>query len=180
MIQNRVFIRSIFVVSVACVLLVIISLLASARALPPRPTPEPTAVPTAEPTPTPIAQPVSPSRPEGSSIELRAQFPQTWPWAEVHWQALWTVVQWQDGWDNWRDVEGWQGELEEIAVSEGGDAQCAVGSRVWWVTKTDLGKGPFRWQVYRGKDDALLATSDPFYLPDASDQTRAVEVSLAP
>ena len=183
MVQNRVFIRSILVVSVACVLVMIVSLLASVRALPPRPTPEPTAAPTTAPTPTPIVQPVSPSRPEGGLIELRVQFPQTWPWGEVHWQTLWTVVQWQDDadWANpggdWRDVEGWQGELEKIAIGEVGEV---VGKRLWWVAKGNLGKGPFRWQVYRGKEDVRLATSEPFYLPDAKGQTRVVEVSLAP
>jgi hypothetical protein len=116
-------------------------------------------------------------------IELRVQFPQTWPWGEVHWQKLWTVVQWQDeaDWANpggvWRDVEGWQGELEEIAIGEVGEV---VGKRLWWVAKANLGKGPFRWQVYQGKGDALLVTSEPFYLPDIKGQTRVVEVSLAP
>jgi hypothetical protein len=101
----------------------------------------------------------------------------------VHWQKLWTVVQWQDGMDwanlegDWHDVAGWQGELEEIAIGEVGEV---VGKRVWWVTEADLGKGLFRWQVYRGKGDVLLVTSEPFYLPDANGQTRVVEVSLAP
>jgi hypothetical protein len=180
--QSRVLIRSVFVVGVACGLLVVASLLASVWALPPRPTPEPTATPI----PTPTLPPVPPapsSRPEGGLIELRVQFPQTWPWGEVHWQTLWTVVQWQDGadWPNpggdWHDVEGWQGELENIAIGEVGEV---VGRRAWWVTKADLGKGLFRWQVYRGKEDVLLVTSEPFYLPDANGQTRVVEVSLAP
>jgi hypothetical protein len=108
---------------------------------------------------------------------LHVQFPQTWPWGEAHWQTVWTVVQWQDKLGDWRDVEGWQGELEDIAIGEVGEV---IGKRVWWVTKTDLGKGLFRWQVYRGKGDVLLVTSEPFYLPEIEGQTRVVEVSLAP
>jgi hypothetical protein len=180
--QNQVFIRFVFVVSVVCVLLVVVSLLTSVWALPPRPTPEPTATPTPMPTVPPA--PSAPStRPEGGLLELHVQFPQTWPWGEAHWQSLWTAVQWRDeaDWANpesdWHDVEGWQGELEDIAIGEVGEV---IGKRVWWVTGTDLGEGPFRWQVYRGKEDVLLVTSDPFYLPDANGQTRTVEVSLAP
>ncbi len=179
--RHRVFIRSGLVVGTVCVLLAVVSLLASVRALPPRPTPEPTAEPTATPTVPPA--PSSKSEAEGGLIELHVQFPQTWPWGEVHWQTVWTVVQWQDDadWANpggvWRDVAGWQGELEDIAISEVGEV---VGKRAWWVTEADLGKGLFRWQVYRGNGDVLLVTSEPFYLPDANGQTRVVEVSLAP
>ena len=108
---------------------------------------------------------------------MRVQFPPTWPWTEAHWQELWTVVQWQDEWDAWHDVEEWRGGLEDVAIGEGGEV---AGERVWWVAEPDLGKGPFRWQVYRSADGDLLVTSEQFYLPAANGQTVTVEVSLMP
>ena len=128
--------------------------------LPPRPTPQPTSAPKPAPT--------------GGLIELHVQFPKA---ISYQWQELWTVVQWQDEWGAWRDVAGWQGELEDIAIGEVGEV---IGKRVWWLTEADMGKGLFRWQVYRSNGGALLVTSESFYLPDIKGQTRVVEVSLVP
>jgi len=100
------------------------------------------------------------------------QFSQAWPWATVPWQDLWTLVQWQDDKGAWYDVEGWQGTLDEV--------QDGAGRKTWWVAKSDKGKGPFRWRVYRGQGGWLLATSEPFYLPGLNGGTVTVEVSLEP
>lgn len=137
--------------------------------LPPRPTPRPT--------PAPFPPPPPPST--GGWIELRVQFPQTWPWADIQWQDLWTVVQYQRGLGgDWYDVEGgWQGELNDIVI---GEDREFVGKQVWWVAEEDLGRGPFRWLVYNGEGGELLATSEPFYLPDSSGRAVTVEVSPVP
>ena len=112
----------------------------------------------------------------GGAIELLVNFPATWPWDYVHWQELWTVVQWQDHKDVWHDVAGWQGTLHEIASSDDGSV---VGSKPWWVGREDLGKGPFRWRIYRRRYGWLMATSEPFYLPEHSRGTTTVEVDLS-
>jgi len=104
-------------------------------------------------------------------IELQVHFPSTWPWNEVHWQELWTVAQWQDNEGRWRDVEGWRGTLDRVVVDE---EEQVVGRKTWWVAESDLGRGPFRWRVYRSQGGRLLATSDEFTLPE----TVAVEVVL--
>ncbi len=130
-------------------------------ALPPRPA-----------TPTPPY--VTPPALVGALIELQAHFPAAWPWAEVHWQTLWTIVQWQDGRGEWHDVEGWQGTLNEVAVSDEG----VVGRQVWWVAEADLGKGPFRWVVYAGRGGRPLGTSEPFDLPGSGGTVTTVAVWL--
>jgi hypothetical protein len=126
--------------------------------------------------PRPLPQPLSPSAPQpsptGGFIELRVAFPQTWQPAAGHWQEMWTVVQWQDDKGVWRDVDGWQGTLDEV--------QDGQGKKVWWVTKADLGKGPFRWVVTRGPGGAWLVVSESFHLPTRVGETVPVQVSLAP
>jgi hypothetical protein len=139
-------------------------LVAHATPLPPLPPPPPPSVPTCPP-------PKARSAPTSGRLELRVEFPEA---ISYQWQELWTVVQWQDEWGYWRDVEGWQGELDVIVTGEDG----IVGQKVWWVAKPDLGKGPFRWPVYRGKGGRLLATSESFDLPAYDGATTTVEVSL--
>jgi hypothetical protein len=79
----------------------------------------------------------------------------------------WTVVQWQDGSGNWHTVEGWQGTAYE-------------GNRVlWWVSHADLGKGPFRWVVYRSPGGVWLGNSQSFNLPGYDGATVKVEVVLS-
>jgi len=148
-----------------------LSSLMGAAAAPPPPLPP---IPTV--TLTPAPKPTSPP-PTGSFIELHVQFPRTWPWDEAHWQELWTVVQWQDDEGLWRNVEGWQGTLDDVAAGEGGGV---VGYKTWWVARADSGKGPFRWVIYKSRGGAALATSESFYLPDAAGETVKVEVSLSP
>ena len=60
------------------------------------------------PTMTPTPGPVSPAT--GAVIALRVKPTDV---------KLWTVVQWQDGNDKWHTVEGWRGELDLVAKSEG-------------------------------------------------------------
>jgi hypothetical protein len=139
----------------------------TAGQLPPLP-PVPTA------TLTPMPKPTSPPA-TGSFIELHIQFPQAWPWDKVHWQELWTVVQWQDDQGLWRNVEGWQGTLDNVMTGEDRDV---VGCKKWWVAKGDLGKGPFRWVVYKSQGGAALATSEAFYLPDTLGETVRIDVAL--
>jgi hypothetical protein len=136
-----------------------------AFALPPRPTPQPTVAPA----PLPGVA--------GTPIELRVEFPHAWPWTSVGWQDLWTVVQWQDARGAWHGVEGWQGTLDDVVSGEGG---AIVGRKGWWVAQADLGKGPFRWIVSRGKGGQTLATSPPFYLPGTNGVGVTVQVSLVP
>jgi hypothetical protein len=107
--------------------------------LPPRPTAEPT------------LRPVTQSEPAyDAAIRLHvssasaASFP----------TSLWTVVQWQDARGDWHTVEGWQGTLD-----------AETGSQTWWVARSDQGKGPFRWLVYRTLGGKLLSTSESFHLP---------------
>ena len=129
--------------------------------LPPRPQPKPVAK----------SQP-----PAGAWLELRAQFPSTWPWDSVPWQALWTVVQWQDPYTGyWHDVEGWRGGLDDVTVGEGG---TVVGKKRWWVDKKDFSTGPFRWAVYRGPEEELLAVSEPFDLPASAGAAATIDVLL--
>ena len=149
---------------ITCSLLVLVSLPSPARTaladLPPRFTP----------TPTPPAQPAPQSAPAGAQIQLRAQFSQDWPATGIPWQELWTVVQWQDEWGYWHDVEGWQGTLDEV--------QDCAGTKTWWLDQGLLGKGPFRWAIYRSQGTTLSAASDPFNLPARTGETATIEISL--
>jgi len=163
--DTRVRTYSAYIASVAvCTLLALALLPLAAQGAtlpPPPPPPEPQ-----------IAQraPVS-----GAPAELRVQFSQAWPWANIPWQALWTVVQHQESvGGDWSDVEGWQGGLDSVVVGEDGQI---VGTKVWWVTGSDLGRGPYRWLVYQGEGGDLLGTSDPFYLRRAAEP---VTVKLPP
>jgi hypothetical protein len=105
--------------------------------------------------------------------ELHAGFPAAWPWSEAHWQDVCTVVQWQDAWGDWHDVEGWRGTLDGVSADVSGKI---VGHKTWWVAAKDLGKGPFRWQVYRCENGKLLATSAPFYLPGSQGRVEESQV----
>jgi hypothetical protein len=151
-------------VAVACASLGIVSSLAPAHALPPRP-------------PTPTFTVVAPTRsaPDSGSIELRVRFPAALPGRESPWQELWTVVQWQDPHTGtWRDVESWQGTLDGVR----GEGGAVVGHKTWWVAQRDLGTGPFRWLVYRSQGGPLSVTSEPFDLPAGGGETVGVEVIL--
>jgi len=80
---------------------------------------------------------------------------------------LWTVVQWQDSSGNWHTVEGWQGTtFEDNHV-------------LWWVSHADLGKGPFRWMVYRTPRGGWLGNSQSFNLPGYDGATVKIEVALS-
>jgi len=81
--------------------------------------------------------------------------------------GLWTIVQWQDSAGGWHDIEGWSGALDE------------GGQKVWWVGPAIFGEGPFRWVVYQSQGGQLLATSDPFYLPDSVGKKVRVGMSLS-
>ena len=163
--DTRVRTYSAYITSVAvCALLILVSLPSPARTaradLPPRFTP----------TPAPPAQPAPQSAPAGARIQLRAQFSPDWPDTGIPWQELWTVVQWQDEWGYWHDVEGWQGTLDEVQDGEG--------TKTWWLDQGLLGKGPFRWRVYRSQGATLFATSGPFNLPARTGATATIEMSL--
>jgi hypothetical protein len=130
---------------------------AAPAALPPRPTPvTPTVMPTI---PVPAV-----SSGGGASIQLRVKAASN--------LAVWTELQWQDGVGGWHMVEGWRGQLDSISNS--------VGLKTWWVAPADLGKGPFRWQVFQSVGGKRLATSAPFNLPAVNRTLVAVDVALAP
>ena len=100
-----------------------------AHALPPRPT----VPPTIEENPSSI----------GAQIQLKAQFPEDWPWQTTHWQDLWTQVQWQDTNGAWHDVVGWQGTLDKVEI---GKDETVMGFKTWWLGPENLGDGPMRWR----------------------------------
>jgi len=118
--------------------------------VPPHPMPEPTLAPSSGP---------------DAQIELRVEFAQE---KAGRWQETWTVVQWQDPAGQWHDVEGWRGTLDDIAG--------LTGSKLWWVGRADLGRGPFRWRVYDRFGGKLAATSLAFRLPDVSGQRAVITV----
>jgi len=122
---------------------------ANAGPLPPRPTPGPT--------PVVIIGQVE----QGAAIELHV------PAARSTW---WTVVQWQDAQKNWNTVAGWQGIFDEI--------KAGIGTKLWWVVLTDLGKGPFRWAIYESKGGKLLAVSEAFNLPAQSRTKTVITVGM--
>jgi hypothetical protein len=146
---------------VLCVVVMsaVLPALAHPAALPPRPT-----------------KPAAKRAPAGATIELRVQFPETWPWEEAHWQEVWTVVQWQDGWGDWHDVEGWRGNLDRLEEHAG----AYEGRKAWWLSGDLFGKGPFRWQVFRHEGGTLVAQSEPFDLPDATSETLLIETAMQP
>ena len=112
---------------------------------------------------------------KGGRLFLKAHFSEAWPWNELHWQEdLWHVVQWYDHDKTWRDVDGWQGTLDEIAQEDGW-----VGQKEFWIGETDLGAGPFRWIVY-DKDGHTVATSPEFYLPKNEAGFVVVNLELEP
>jgi len=84
------------------------------------------------------------------------------------------VVEWQDADGMWHAVAGWQGTLDRVAVEDG----AVTGYKTWWVGAEDLGTGPFRWLIYRGKGGERLATSEPFYLPASARRVVQVDVGL--
>jgi hypothetical protein len=148
---------------VGLTLLILMSSLAVARAAPPPPPP-----------PLPPEQTSSTPASEGGRINLQTQFPET---LSFQWQEVWTVVQWHDEKSYWRDVEGWQGSLDQVVTQADG---TVVGHKTWWVTKRDLGKGPFRWCVYRRTGGWLLLQSEEFDLPAREGQMTTIEVTLQP
>ena len=115
--------------------------------------PRPTPVSTAAPTAVPSFYVQ-----EGGLIELHVQ--------PAH-MGLWTLIQWQDTQGKWHDVDGWQGTVDGV-------------SQLWWVAPADLGKGPFRWQVYQSRGGKLLAESKGFSLPSSNRETVRIELSLQP
>ncbi len=118
------------------------------------------APPPSRPTLTPTPNVVS-GQSTGSYIELHV------PTDNI---SLWTVVQWQDLQGAWHDVETWRGSLDEINNHKG--------DKLWWVYPRDFGKGPFRWVAYDRPGGQVLAISQSFNLPRASNQRVIVEVTL--
>lgn len=131
-------------------ILVLLSLATPTFALPPRPTPPP------------AATSIPPARTFGGWIELRAQNAKT----------QWTVVQWQDSAGKWIDVDSWRGAFD--VVTDG------VGRKTWWVDQSSFGPTLFRWVIYDGASNQVLAQSQPFNLPSENKQTVSTQVSLAP
>ena len=160
------------VVAIAGILLAAVLLpsvtLAESDNLPPRPTPATPPPMPPRPGATPVPSPPSRWR-DGGAIELRVEFTNKTIWTVLTWQDPWTVVQWQDRSGEWHDVEGWQGSFDEFS----GD----VGTKTWWVAKSDLAKGPFRWMIYRGKGGRLLEQSLEFYLPTSVGERVVVEAN---
>ena len=158
-------IRLVLTVGIVCTLLASASPPSVAQATPPPLPPRPVPPSPLPPRPTPAARA---RQAVGGRIQLCVQFTGEWQWIVVHWHELWTVVQWQDRSGRWRDVAGWQGTLDGL---DGGE-----GRKEWWVAEDDLGKGPFRWAVYRRRGSWLVGRSEPFDLPGPAGRTEGVEV----
>jgi hypothetical protein len=121
-------------------------------------------------TPAPKSQPPPRSGPTGAFIELRVRFPEEG--LDFHWQELWTIVQWQDGFGRLHDVEGWQGTLDQVSRT----GREVVGNKTWWLARDLFTKGPFGWIVYRVQSGAVVAKSEPFFLPDTVGEVETVEI----
>ncbi len=153
--------RMLFIVS-ALGFFLVLSLLSTAVStaappdLPPRPTVEPTA--TSVPLPTAVATPIPR---QGGTITLQVTNGS---------RTMWSIVQWQDALGDWHDVEGWRGHLDERTPNGQ--------SKTWWVAPDDLGKGPFRWQIFATETGPLLTTTDPFHLPAAHGQIVTIPAEL--
>jgi hypothetical protein len=117
----------------------------------------------------PAAPAVAP-QPEVAMIELNFEYSPDWQSVTTSWPELWTVVQWRDVLGNWHDCAGWQGGLDAVVAGQA--------TKTWWVDRSDLGKGPFRWVVQRSHNGAPLMVSEPFYLPSEIGQTVAGSVTL--
>jgi len=173
----------------------------AAAALPPRPTPSPTPIPPSPPTPTstpskPAAEAAPQQEMSGGVIQLEVSFASEWSWDQTHWQTLWTIVQWQGPEGHWQDVKGWQGTLDKLVNTRSSASSHRIplkqlhsseqpvslhsfkGYKSWWVGAEDLGRGPFRWVIYKSQDGALLSTSEPFNLPATSGECVKVKVTL--
>ncbi len=141
----------------ALILLTGLALLARpALALPPRPTPTETAVHS--------------GTGDIGQLELLVHFAPNWASSGIPWQELWTVVQWQDADGSWHVVEGWQGHLDLVMVSDG--------FKMWGVKEEIGGRGPFRWLVYRSEGGRLMAQSETFHLPGPN-EILIVELDIA-
>jgi hypothetical protein len=152
-----------------------------AHAVPPvrptlTPSPAMTTTPTLSPTPDPTSQPAGERKQLGAYIKLRVEFPQAWPWNQVHWQEPCTVVEWQDDQGKWHNVENWRGSLDRVEITTHGRV---FGEKTWWVGERDFGDGLFRWQVYRSSQEVQrLVTSETFDLPQAAGETVTINVLL--
>ena len=84
-----------------------------------------------------------------------------------HPMSLWTTVQWQNEHGEWYTVEGWRGSPNASAAVD------------WFVGYELLGDNTlFRWNVYDGQSGTLLATSDPFTMPEMANVRSEVSVML--
>lgn len=127
--------------------------------LPPRPDPPPPYLP---PTPAP-----SPAQRHSAGAYVRLIVAPGTP-GEAAPAAIWTVVQWEDEAGAWHDVDGWCGHLDD----------ARVGTKTWWVSAADYGRGPFRWVVLEDQDGPMQAASAPFDLPSGTGRVLDVGVML--
>lgn len=73
--------------------------------------------------------------------------------------TAWIVVQWLDSTGPaWKNVEGWQGNLD-IAPNTGQPF------KQWAVFRTNFGQGPFRWLILGSQNGPVLGISPEFNLP---------------
>ena len=116
--------------------------------------------------------------PPGAYLALQINFAADWPWYGFSWQSLWTEVEWSSPDGLWHPVDGWRGTLDTVVVDP--DSGLVTGWRYWWVSKHDLGGGPFRWVVRDAEGGAVLGMSDDFYLPAEINGRVVVPVNLTP
>lgn len=73
--------------------------------------------------------------------------------------TAWIGIQWLDSnGPTWRNVEGWQGNLD-IAPNTGQPF------KQWTVFKTNFNQGPFRWVIQTSQDGPIWGISPTFNLP---------------
>ncbi len=83
-------------------------------------------------------------------------------------RPMWTEVAWQDGDGEWHSIPGWSG------------LSRPAGDLRWYVERAQLGNGPFRWSVHRRFGAPPMGVSEPFMLPELSQQVQNVIVSIVP
>ncbi len=79
---------------------------------------------------------------------------------------IWSEVQWRDGAGVWHPVTGWRGFTDHHAQVR------------WNVRANDFKKGPFRWQIFLFEEGDFLGSSEPFFLPKASETTVLIDLQL--
>lgn len=114
--------------------------------------------------------------PEGAKLSLQVQYAENWPFEDKYWQDVYVMVRWVDAFGNWHPVEGWQGNVDDIAQHD----LAWVANKDWWVGHAQLGTGPYRWYVYDREGGNLLYESESFNLPESNGDLMIIKTLIEP